>query len=131
MRLENLSKWTKLGPEGVLALQGEDKRRVKVEVNVAVPTSVHCVAIGEDGEPGEPIFLGIVERLDEVRFTAEGPCELWFSTDDEVWYSTTDGLNTALERPEQVSFTKIEERQSTNPELALMPFRAKSAWSTA
>ena len=125
MRLDNLSKWEKVDSSGVLALQGEGERPVVLYVNTAQKTLVHCVIADESGKEPRPILLGVVEGQDEIRFTPWGPCEVWFTTDDEVWFHTLDGASGAVEVPEQVSFTRLEERRVTNPDLALMLFKAR------
>lgn len=122
MRLFNTSKWTKLRAGDVLELPGDDIRNVVVQVNTEAPTRVD-VFFG--AEPS--VFLGVINGLETIEFTAERECYLSFTSEGEVWYFTNssegnrssevgDGLQAS-------SFTKIATRRTRNPELELMMFK--------
>lgn len=117
VRIHNLSKWLALQPGEMLELKGQDKRRVTLEVNCPALTRFDVV-IGD-----VPTFLAVVQGWETLQFSAPAECFLVATSDDEVWYFTNDGDQIAAQRPEAVTFTKIANRRTRNPDLERMMFK--------
>lgn len=120
VRIHNLTKWSVIQPGEALDLPGEELRNVVLDLRVTERTRVDVVA------DGGVWFLAVIEPADGVQrleFGVTGKVELAFSTDGEVWFFTDDGDSIAYENPEAVSFTKIANRRSRNPQLEMMMFK--------
>lgn len=119
VRIDNLTKWEKLPKGKALSLPGETARAIRLELNCPAPARID-VAQGD-----QVAFVAVVTGRDTVRFSvAEGHADIVFTSEDDVWFYTKDGDVTSEERPEAVSFTRIMERQTRNPQLELMMFKA-------
>lgn len=118
-RVHNLSKWKKLNPGGDIVLPGEGGRTVRVDFNVILPTPVHLIR--GRGDDAKLIFVGLVEKLDFVEFTApEGEIRLVCDSDEPVWFFTNDGVVVANDVSEQEHWTKIMTREQRNPQQDLI-----------
>ncbi len=117
VRIHNTSKWAVLQPGQMLELKGQQRRKIRVELNCPAPTRVDVV------EGDKPAFLCVVQGYEVVEFTAGEDAFLSCTSEDEVWYFTNDGDVLATSRPEAVSFTKIASRRARNPELERMMFK--------
>lgn len=119
VRIHNTSKWAVLAPGKVLALSGEQYRKVRVEVNCPAPTRFDVV------ENDVPTFLAVVQGHEVLEFSAGATAYLAPTSDDEVWYFTNDGdSGGAYEDPNAVSFVKMMSgRPTRNPDLERMMFK--------
>lgn len=117
VRIHNVAKWAVLQPGQMLELSGQHQRKVRIEFNCPAPTRLDLV----EGDKGT--FLAVVQGHEVVEFTASGEVHIVPTSEDEVWWFTNDGDQTASATPEAVSFTKIASRRSRNPELERMMFK--------
>lgn len=118
VRIHNVSKWKKLQPGEVLELAGQDERRVRIELNCPAPTRLDLIQ-----SDGKPVFLAVVQGLETVEFKAGATVQLVATSEDEVWYFTSDGERVAAKNVQAKSFTKIAQRRTRNPELERMMFK--------
>lgn len=120
LRIHNLGKWKVLAPGQALPLGGEVQRRVRLDVNCPAPTRFDAV-----DDENQVTFLGIVQGLEVLEFHAAPGLLVTATSEDEVWYTTSDGEQVGTEDVETVSFTTLENRRSRNPELERMMQRAQ------
>lgn len=118
VRIHNVSKWKKLQPGEVLELKGQSERRVRIELNCPAPTRLDLIQ-----SDGNPVFLAVVQGLETVEFVAGATVQLVATSEDEVWYFTSDGEQVAAKNVQAKSFTKIAQRRTRNPELERMMFK--------
>ncbi|QCS37266.1 hypothetical protein [Tortoise microvirus 77] len=117
IKVGDLNRWKKLKPGGALELRSDKQRQVRLEVNVDQPTQVMALR-GTD-----LTLLGVVMGMDVIEFVTDGPTEVVFSTEGEVFYFTRDGDSEALDLLEEVSFATLANRRARNPEMELMFFK--------
>ena len=130
-RIFNIGKWAPLVAGQVLQLESEQAaRKVRVELNVSVPTVFHWVECERRG--GEVVavsttLLARIDGQDVIEFTAGPLGQLVGSPEHdegEVWYFTNDGDNIAYEPAVQPkSFVKIANRRVRNPEMERIMFK--------
>lgn len=121
IKFDNLDKWASLPVGSFLQLPGGEKpRRLRVEVNCPLPTRIDVV---EHGRDAKLTHLAVVQGRETIQFVATDLVELVFTSEDEVWYFTSDGDQIAVEIPEATSFTKIASRRARNPELEMLMFK--------
>lgn len=120
VRLHNLSKWRCMEPGKGLDFLGDAPRKVRVEFNTEQPTRIDLVH-GEDDDT-QVTFLAVIMGMETVEFVAPVGTYLAATSDGEVWYFTNEGDDIATDR-EEVSFTKVMNRRSRNPELERMMFK--------
>lgn len=124
VKLENLSKWTRLPVGKPLALDGKQDRWIRLHVNCAVPTHFTAVPFTEDSEePGDPVFLAVVQGRETIEFVASGYVEIIVTGEDDIFYFTPDGDQIAVEFEDARSFTKIASRRARNPELEYLMYK--------
>lgn len=125
LRLHNIGKWTQAAAGAFLHFPGVDGRRIDLDLNTEAPTRVDVIYT--EGEDEVTRFLAAVNGRETVQFTVEqGDVYLSFSSDGEVWFYTPDGENTAIERIDAVSFTRMMERQpERNHDLELIMYKAR------
>ncbi|HEY8577066.1 MAG TPA: hypothetical protein VIL88_12080 [Devosia sp.] len=122
VKMRHLARWKKMGIG--LNLPGK-LRVVELELNVDVPTRF-------DVEHGKDVtFLTVVQPGGPVRvqFAVEGDCTVLptsYHQEEgvgEVWYFTDDGeiLNFEVTTP---SFTELEQRMDTTPEMEVVILKA-------
>lgn len=98
-------------------VDGEFPRDVRLELNTERPTRLGLLL-----EDKSERFLAVVEGRDTVVFTIEGPCEVWPSSDGEVWWYTVE-MEAAAIVSNAETYTKIAERRARNPDLELVARR--------
>ena len=109
--LKDINKFVRVKPGDALSLVGgEFPREVRLEVNAE--DACHLSVRTPDGVR----FLTVVRGRDTVVFTIEEPCELWATSDGEVWWWTVE-LEAAAVISDAETYTKIAERRARNPEL--------------
>lgn len=110
VKIGNIGKFT-LFPAGTkLVLPGEEKRRVRLEVNCEYETRLDAIL-----PQGETVFLAKVDGLKAVEFVVDGPAEIVATSEGEVWLSTDEGRHITFETDEPSFVTLDFERQ---PELS-------------
>lgn len=119
-RIGDLSLFRRLDPGNVATFDGERVRTVRFIFNAPHRTAINVVAMGADGSFGEgdPMFLCVVDGLEEVQFQAEGPFGL--EAEATVYIKTAEGETIHFVEPDAVTFTRIAERRARNPELEHM-----------
>lgn len=116
IRILNPFDWSPVKSGDMLQLNGDHDRIVKIELNCEAPTRIDLVHHDEVGEE-RTTFLGIIQGLDKIEVVADAAANLVFSTEGEVWFCTNDGLVTAVEIPDESSFTKLVGRKSRSDQL--------------
>lgn len=122
-RIQNLSKWNVLASGEALQLEGDHRRKIRVELNAPMRTRVDVIA------EGLTVFLGVIEGLDVVEFTADGVVQLVFSPLNEaelseVWYFTSDGDQYARSTVNPVTFLELPLGGVVrNPQVEMMIFK--------
>lgn len=130
IRLQNvMTKWEKLEVGEVLSLRGENPRRVRIEFNCPAAARLDLVvqpSVDVTADDVGIVFLAVVHGYEVVEFSVPGPCHIAVTSEDEVWFYTSDGDDSPqLFGVETVSFTKIMNRRARNPQLEMMMFRAE------
>lgn len=120
LRIHNLGKWKVLQPGQMLPLGGEVQRRVRLDVNCPAPTRFEAV-----DDENAVTFLGIVQGLETLEFHASPGLIVSATSEDDIWYFTSDGEQIGTEDLDTVSFTTLENRRERNPELERMMQRAQ------
>lgn len=122
-RIQNLSKWNVLAAGEALQLEGDHRRKIRVELNAPMRTRVDVIA------EGITVFLATIEGLDVVEFTADGVVQLVFSALNdaevsEVWYFTSDGDQYARSTVNPVTFLELPVGGVVrNPQVEMMIFK--------
>lgn len=119
VRIHNPTKWARLEQGQMLALPGAGSRKVRLELNCSAPTHVML----QEGEGGQTFFLAVVDGMEVIEFAAGPDAFVICTTDGEVWYFTNDGDAGSYEVPNAVSFAKIANRRSRNPQLEMMMWK--------
>lgn len=117
LRILNTADWSLLEVGKWLVLNGDHDRKLVVEINCEAPTVIHIV---QDGATGRRVFLGVVQGMEKIEVYAKADAYLDFTTEGEVWWFTNDGATSAVEIPEEASFTKLLGRRSRSDQLELM-----------
>lgn len=118
IKLNALSRWTKLPEEGVIfGTKKSPLRRLRVQFNASVPTAINVAVDG-----AERLLTVIPSGLETVEFNASGEVPIYADTTQEVWYlcAEEEPTCTVFEAPR--IFTKIAQRKARNPELEHMMF---------
>jgi len=119
VRIHNVGKWQLLPVGEVLRLQGLQRRKVRVEVNCEAPTRFDVI----EGDKGT--FLAVVTGYDILEFSISAQAHVVATSEGEVWYFTNDGDQIGSDMPEAVSFATVMNRETRNPELELMMWKAE------
>ncbi|QCS37272.1 hypothetical protein [Tortoise microvirus 78] len=117
IKVGDLNRWKQLKLGDALALNSDRQRQVRLEVNVDQPTQVMAVR-GTD-----VVLLGVVMGMDVIEFVTDGPTEVAFTTEGQVFYFTRDGDSEALDLVEEVSFATLANRRARNPQVELMFYK--------
>lgn len=107
-------RWVKLPDGEVISLEGEGRRPVRLEVNAVTDASFQAVY-----PDGTVVFLAAFKGMDVIEFIADGPMEVWVTSEGEVHFYTDDGRNIAFVDDGQ-SFTKPPQRRSDSEQLIYM-----------
>lgn len=116
VRILNPLDWANVTPGQWLPLNGDHNRVLKIEVNCEAPTAIHLKHHDLDGAERRT-FLCVVQGIEKIEVVADAEAGLEFTSDGEVWFCTNDGVFTAVEIPEEASFTKLLTRKTRNEQL--------------
>lgn len=115
IKLKNLSKWNELPPHMSIMCRGDNeggKRKIVLNLNTDAPMRFSAI------ERGAVYFLGVVDGVETIEFTAEGEVEVSADGDGTVWYWTDDGDAHAYEHAEGYKlFVRPFEEESRSPEM--------------
>jgi hypothetical protein len=115
IKVKDPKRWMRLPAGEVISLEGETVRPVRLEVNALADASFQ-VRYADDSV----VFLAAVKGMEVIEFIADGPLEVWVTSEEDVYFYTDDGRNVAFVDDGQVSFTKPHERRSENEQLVYM-----------
>lgn len=123
LKLKNLSKWQELPADMSLMLRGNGDAARRITVNLNTDAPMRFVAI----EHGVEYFLGVIDGLDAIEFSAEGLVELSAEGDGAVWYWSDDGDVHSHEHPDDMRlFVKPMTREQRSPEMEIMAQKMKA-----
>lgn len=126
IKLRELARWNRQtsGKELELPGQAEEARVIKIEFNTAAPT--HIAAVEEYGTPrqGSSVFLAVIQGNETLEFTASGTVRLSMTSEEPVFYVTSDGAQIGEAEPDGESFVQLLERRTENERLILALERA-------
>lgn len=122
IRILNPHDWKKI--DGRLDLLGDHERLVKIEFNCEADTFIELVHFSElpdeEGEYTEfRTFVAVIKGWEKVEVVVQAEAYFDFTSDGEVWYCTTDAVQTVVLTDEQ-SFTKLLSRKTRNDHLENM-----------
>lgn len=123
--LTERSKMSKLPStkEGLVPIELTDKgfRPLILEINTELPGIIMLegTALDKDGKSKKTMELltPFDAGRSRVKWKQEGPGALWFTTEGEVWWWTTEVENHTSPLTTDEQFTVISERRRSNPEL--------------
>lgn len=122
VRVHNPSKWAAIQPGNVLQIPNVvEPRVVRIEFNAPAPARVDLVQ-----EDGSIVFLAAFSGMEVVEFTAEQPCQVAVTSDEDVFFFTNEGDSISFENPHAVSFVQYWERTPRNPELERMMWKMEA-----
>ena len=116
IKLDSLTRWTRLGKGQILELPGETNRRIRLNVNSPGYAGLYTV----DAD-GLPTFLATADRRDVIEFAAEGNVRIG-TQDDDVFVYTAENEPTFTIIENAEVFTQIATRAVRNPDLEYMMF---------
>lgn len=107
IRVLNADLWMKLVPGHVYPFPGEPNRRIRFELNAPAPARLDLV-VEDDSEAGFHVewHLGTIQGRDSIEFTCGQPVYLLVTSEDDVFYNTSDGDSIAFQNPDAVTFTE-------------------------
>ena len=114
-RLHNVKKWNHVAAGSAMNFEETKERKLRLDVNSAGPATLFYV----DGD-GEATLLGLVHGRDVLEFATHGGTFSIAVEDNDVWVHTIDGENIAYVAADAVTFTKLVERRTRNPEVEMM-----------
>lgn len=117
VKLRNVTKWKLLPIGEVLSLPKREPRLIRLEVNCVADTRVDVVL------DETCVFLWAGQGLQTIEFAVPGPCEVVFTSEAEVFYSTDDSGEAGVVDMEETPFTSIMNRRVRNPQIELMMFK--------
>lgn len=116
VRVNNLTKWDRWARGDRIPLRGQERRRVRLELNCPEYAKVYYV-----GGTRGPVFLAAGAGLVTVTFTVpdqEGTLE--FVSDDHVWVYSDELSSAVAPRPDSPSFVRPMQRRERNHDLEVM-----------
>lgn len=116
-RMYNLDKWSRLEENHVANFESTLPRRVRLDVNAPFPVRLYV----HDTE-GVSTFLALVHGRDVLEFAVSGEFGVGVEGGD-VWLHTIDGEDFSFAIPDAVTFTKLVERRTRNPEVEMMRYQ--------
>lgn len=114
IKLDSLSRWSRLDKGAVLTLPGVADRRIRLNVNS--PGRVSLFIVNDDGEP---IFLACPEGRDVVEFAAPGDVRITTEDEDVFVYTAENEPTFSIIENAEV-FTQIAQRAARNPDMEHM-----------
>ena len=105
VKIGNIGKYTVMPPGMALNLVGEEKRKVRLEVNCEYETRFDVV------QGGNVVFLAKVEGHDVIEFVVEGAAVVQPTSEGEVWLATDEGPHLVYETDEP-SFVTLDFERS-------------------
>lgn len=117
VRIFNTDRWTVCQPGQGIEFNGDHDRWIEIEVNCPAHARFDAV------ENGKVTFLWAGTGYEKIQFRASANVALAVTSEDEIWFYTSDGDQYAAERPHAKSFTDIEAvlgREQRNPQYDLM-----------
>lgn len=115
IKIKDPKRWMRLPVGDVISLDGETVRPVRLEVNALGDASFQ-VAYPDD----TVVFLAAVKGMEVIEFIADGPVEVWVTSDEDVYFYTDDGRNVAFVEDGQVSFARPHDRRSESEQIIYM-----------
>lgn len=105
VKIGNITKFMVMPPGMALNMPGDEKRKVRLEVNCEADARFDVVLAD-----GSVVFLAKVNGHNTIEFVAEGPCQVQPTSEGEVWLSTDEGPHIVYESDEpsfvELDFTK-------------------------
>lgn len=119
IKLDSLSRWSRLDPGSAMVLAGGKERKIRVNVN-----SPGCRLYVGDGK-STPEFLTVVPPgRDVVEFAAPG--NVYISTDvDDVFLYSSENEPTFTIIENAAIFTEVIQRAARNPDLEYMMYQQR------
>lgn len=114
-KLKDPMRWMMLPQGEILSFEGEGVRPVRLEVNAVADASFTAVYPN-----GEARHLAAFKGIDTIEFVADGPVEVWVTSESDVLFYTDEGRNVAYVDDGQVSFTVPHDRGSQTDQLIYM-----------
>lgn len=102
VKIGNITKFMTMPAGMALNLPGDEKRKVRLEVNCETDARFDVVLAD-----GAVIFLAKVNGHNTIEFVAEGPCQVQPTSEGEVWLSTDEGPHLVYETDER-SFVELD-----------------------
>lgn len=115
IKVKDPKRWVLLPQGDIIALEGEGRRPVRLEVNAVTEASFQVVY-----PDASVAFLAAFRGMEVIEFVAEGPVEVWVTSTGDVHFYTDDGRNVAFVDDGQVSFAQPHQRRSESEQLIYM-----------
>lgn len=115
IKVKNPRRWMTLPFDEVINLEGEGLRPVRLEVNAEAHASFKAVY-----PDGTVSFLAAFQGMETIEFVADGPVEVWVTSDCEVNFYTDDGRNVAFVDDGKVNFAKPHVRRTESEQTIYM-----------
>lgn len=115
IKIRDPKRWMVLPADEVMALEGEGRRPVRLEVNAVTDASFQAVYPN-----GDVHHLAAFKGMDTIEFVADGPMEVWVTSEGDVYFYTDEGRNLAFVDDGKVSFAKPHERRGESDQIIYM-----------
>ena len=115
IKIKDPRRWMMLPAGEVISLEGTGRRPVRLEVNAV--TDAHF----QIAYPDETVaFLAAVKGIETIEFVADGPVEVWVTSEAEVYFYTDEGRNVAFVNDGKTVFTKPHVRREGSERIIYM-----------
>ncbi|MFC3705920.1 hypothetical protein ACFOOL_14275 [Devosia honganensis] len=115
IKLKDPRRWFQLPVGDVISLEGQGRRPVRLEVNAVTDASFQLVYPDD-----KVIFLAAFRGMETIEFVADGPVEVWVTSESEVYFYTDEGRNLAFVNDGKVVFAKPHQRRSESEQIIYM-----------
>ncbi|HTN61994.1 MAG TPA: hypothetical protein VL147_10605 [Devosia sp.] len=115
IKVRDPKRWFLLPADEAISLEGQGRRPVRLEVNAVGEASFQAVYTD-----GTVAHLAAFQGMDTIEFVADGPVEVWVTSESDVYFYTDEGRNIAFVDDGKVAFTKPHERRGESEQIIYM-----------
>lgn len=112
IKVRDPKRWMLLPADEVITLDGVGRRPVVLEVNAVSDAAFQVVY-----PDGAIVHLAAFKGMETISFEANGPVEVWVTSESDVYFYTDEGRNVAFVSDGQVSFARPHERRQGSDEI--------------
>lgn len=115
LKIKDPKRWMQLPLGEVITLEGEGYRPVLLEVNAETDAAFQVVY-----PDGTVKFLTAFKGMETISFMADGPVEVWVTSEGDVHFYTDDGRNVAFVDDGAVSFAVPHQQRGPSEQVIYM-----------